>query len=676
MQQGDIIVVRLDSGPRLARLIETGSNRIRVSIGRNREARLPVSRVIHETGLTAERYETVEELSHEAKAIAKSVDLEEVWDVVCDDGDALTLTDIAELYWAGEPSHKQSIGLLFHLLADDIRFVRDGSHYLPRDRETVAQTLERIQRQAQRATDSEALVGAFKSGELPTEFTQYQSDMLDQIRGFVLHGDDYNRASSAKGFLDDAGVSGRDTQRLAFETLVSLGLMSEDEHLALEREDISPAFPDDVLVEAEMVNAAPLIADSDRLDLTNLTVFSIDDHDTKDRDDALSIEALVGPEGSCWYRVGIHITDAGALIPHGSALDVEADRRMSSLYLPEQTISMLPHRISSDRGSINPREPRAAISLIVELNEKAEVMDWKVARSVIQSSYALSYPEANGIISDSGHPLHNGLAALYELSKHLRGQREAKGALNFDRDELSVKVDTSGEISVTVIPRDAPSRSLVQEYMILCNSLLARYCSEADLPAPFRSQALPDVSDIQSQISPGPLRTYLMMRRLKPAVVATKPGAHGGLGVEAYTQATSPLRRYPDLMVQRQISHHLRTGEMLYDTESVTSVAHRADSQIRQMSRIENQRRQYFFLKWLDARRKVAEEGGNSYILEGVVLENPANRAATVDLVNWPFRARAALPNSTSPGDEVSLHLHGVDLWRRTAQFTLAVEQS
>ena len=673
MQQGDIIVVRLDAGPRLGRFIETKSNRARISIGRNREARLPVSRVIHETGLTAERYETVEELSREVNAVAEEIDLEELWDVVCDDGDALTLTDIAELYWGVEPTPQQSVGLLFHLLGSDLRFVRDGSHYLPRDRETVAQTLERMQRQAQRAADSEALVAAFKSGILPRELTQYQSDMLDQIRGFVLHGDEYNRAGSAKGFLDDAGVRGRDLQRLAFEKLVSLGLMSEDEHLALEREDISPDFTDDVLAEAETVNVAPLISDSDRIDLTNLTVFSIDDRDTKDRDDALSVEILGDRDA---YRVGIHITDAGALIPRGSALDVEADRRMSSLYLPEQTISMLPHRISSDRGSINPGEPRAAISLIAELNEKAEVTDWKVARSVIRSGYALSYPEADGIISDSGHPLHNELAALYELSKHLRGQREAKGALNFDRDELSVKVDSDGEISVAVIPRDAPSRGLVQEYMVLCNSLLARYCSEAELPAPFRSQALPDVSDIEAQFPPGPLRSYLMMRRLTPAVVSTKPAPHGGLGVEAYTQATSPLRRYPDLMVQRQISHHLRTGEMLYDTESVTSVAHRADTQIRQMSRIENQRRQYFFLKWLDARRRVAEEGGNSCILEGVVLENPANRAATVDLMDWPFRARAALPNSTSPEDKVSLHLHGVDLWRRTAQFTLAVAQN
>ena len=675
MQKGDIIVVRLDAGPRLARFIETGSNRVRVSIGRNREARLPVSRVIHETGLTAERYETVEELSLEANAIAESVDLEEVWDVVCDDGDALTLTDIAELYWADEPSPKQSIGLLFHLINSDLRFVRDGSHYLPRDRETVAQTLERLQRQAERAADSEALIAAFKSGHLPSGLTDHQSNTLDQVRGFVLYGDDYPRANPVKRFLDDAGVKGRDPQRSAFEKLVSLGLMRQDEHLALEREDITPDFPEDALAEAETISVAPLISDPDRMDLTALIVFSIDDSETRDRDDALSIEIFDSPGDSRSYRIGIHITDVGALIPRGSALDVEADRRMSSLYLPEQTISMLPHPVSTDRGSINPGEERAAISLIAELRDDGQVSEWKVTPSVIRSGHALSYAEADRIIGDSSHKLHTELLALHELSEKLRSRREGKGALNFDRDELSVKVDSDGEVSVAVIPRNAPSRNLVQEYMVVCNSLLAQYCSVSELPAPFRSQALPDVSDIAAQVSPGPLRTYLMMRRLKPAVVATKPGAHGGLGVEAYTQATSPIRRFPDLMVQRQISHHLRTGETLYDNESVTSIAHRADTQIRQMSRIENQRRQYFFLKWLDARRRETEQVGNQYVLDGVVLENPPNRAATVDLVDWPYRTRAALPNSTSPGDEVSLHLHGVDLWRRTAQFTLAVAQ-
>ena len=639
-------------------------------IGRNREARLPVSRVIHETGLNSTNFEEVEKLSQEASSVAEDIDLEEVWDVVCDDGDALTLNDIAGLYWGAEPTVYQSVGLLFHLLDSDLRFARDGSHFIPRDRETVAQTMERMQRQAQRASDSKALAVAVRTGRLPDEITPYQSDTLDQIKGLALYGDEFSRANSAKRFLEEAGVKGRDSQRSAFNTLVSLGLMDEDEHLALEREEITPEFPRDVLAEAETIEPERLITDSDRTDLTNLTVFSIDNRDTKDRDDALSIDTLDESSGS--RRVGIHITDVGALIPMGSALDVEADRRMSSLYLPERTINMLPRAVATNKGSVNPGETRAAISVMVDIEATSEVIGWKVERSVIRSDHALSYDDADNIIADSSHTLHAELFALHELSKRLRSRREEKGALNLDRDELSVKVNSRGEISVATVPRNAPSRNLVQELMILCNSLLAGYCSDAELPTPFRLQTTPDISDIEAQFPPGPLRSYLMTRRLTPAVVATKPGAHGGLGVDAYTQATSPLRRYTDLMVQRQISSHLQTGEMLYDSEAVTSIAHRADMQVRQMSRIENQRRQYFFLKWLDARRKSKDE---NYVLNGIVLENPPNRAAIVDLADWPFRTRVALPNSVSQGDAVSLLFHGVDLWRRTAQFTLAVEQ-
>ena len=241
---------------------------------------------------------------------------------------------------------------------------------------------------------------------------------------------------------------------------------------------------------------------------------------------------------------------------------------------------------------------------------------------------------------------------------------------------MSVRVDGDGGICVRVVPRTAPARSLVQEYMVLCNSLLARYCAENELPAPFRSQVMPDVSDIRAQVPDGPLRWYTMTRRLSPASVSTKPAAHGGLGVEAYVQASSPLRRYADLVVQRQISHHLLTGETLYDEEAMTSVAHRADVQGRQLSRIENQRRQHFFLKWLDQRRQEIENRGEKAAYDAVTLENPERRTALLELSDWPFRTRAALPSSVSPGEPVKLQLHGVDLWRRTAQFTLEASEA
>ena len=666
MQQGDIVLVQLDAGPRLARYIETKGNRLRLAVGRNREARLPMSRLVHETGVSAAGFEAVEDLRRQAETVVEDLDLEEVWDVVCDDGDALTLTDIGELYWGAEPSTQQCVGLLMYLLDDDLRFVRDGSHFLPRDRETVADLTDRRQRQAQRTADAQSLSAAFRSGRLPATSTDYQDDVLRQVRGFILHGDDYNRAASVKHFLDGAGVEGRDLQRGAFDAYINLGLMDIDEHLALERADIVAEFSDEVQAAARMVSQSHLLSDPNRTDLSGAVTITIDDVDTRDRDDALSVETLA--DGSC--RVGIHITDAGGLIDTGSTLDVEADRRMSSLYLPEHTISMLPPAVSAGSGSLNPGESRAAVSVIVDLTATGEVTDWKVVKSIIQSDHALAYQEADAAIDDGVHPLHSELNLLHRTAMSLRAARDAKGALNIDRGELTVKVDSEGAINVRVVPRNAPARSLIEEYMVLCNSLLAMYCVNNDLPAPFRSQSLPDMSDIRAQVPEGALRTYLMTRRLTAATVSAKPGPHGGLGVDAYTQATSPLRRYPDLTVQRQISHHLRTRETLYDDAAVTSVAHRADLQVREIARIENNRRQHFFLRWLDARRVATESAEGQAIHEAVVLENPDRRAALLELVDWPFRARAAVPNAIAPGAIVSLHLHGVDIWRRTAQFT------
>ena len=676
MQPDDILLVELDAGPRLARYIETKGSRLRIAIGRNREARLPQSRLIYETGIRASGFDAIERLREEAEAATNGLDLEEVWDIVCDDGDALTLADIGELYWGDEPSTQQSVGLLMHLLSDDLRFARDGGHFVPRDRDEVAAIVERRQRQARRNADADELAASFHDGRMPDALTEYQSDLLSQVRGLAVHGDEYHRANAAKRFLESAGVGGRDTRRAAFDALVGVGAMDADEHLALERAGIVAAFPEEALADADGMDPTPLLSDADRVDLTGLLTFTIDGAETRDRDDALSVETA--SDGS--IQVGIHITDAGALVESGSAVDVEADRRMSSLYLPERTISMMPPAVSTGAGSLNPGETRPTVSVLVGFDADGEMAGWKVVKSAIRSARALSYEEADAAIEDSSHPMHGELDALNRVAAFLSAARDAKGALRLDRAELSVKVDAGGVISVSVEPRAAPARSLIEEYMILCNSLLARYCMDNELPAPFRSQAAVDVSDIEAQVPEGALRVFLVTRRLSAASVSVKPSPHSGLGVDAYTQATSPLRRYPDLLVQRQISHHLRTGETLYDEEAVTSVAHRADMQIRQMSRIENDRRQHFFLKWLDARRVESESGGASgasgapAIHRAITLENPGRRAALLDLVEWPTRTRAALPSSVKPGDEVSLRLHGVDLWRRTAQFTYEPE--
>ena len=262
--------------------------------------------------------------------------------------------------------------------------------------------------------------------------------------------------------------------------------------------------------------------------------------------------------------------------------------------------------------------------------------------------------------------------ALGGVAWALRRKREEAGAVSLERPEMSVKVAASGEVAVMVVSRSTPARTMVTELMILCNSLLADFCHRHGLPAAFRFQAPPDFGDVPPELPDGPLRWYLMMRRLPPAEVDTLPAAHAGLGVPAYIQATSPLRRYPDLVMQRQISNYLATGRPLYSEEEMASVAQRAELQLKELSRLEGGRRSYWFLKYLGQELSRGEGDEAAALFQAVVLENQPRRLALMELAEYPFRTRVRLPMSCAPGDAVSLRLHGVDLWLRTAQFTYA----
>ncbi|MDP6421650.1 MAG: ribonuclease catalytic domain-containing protein [SAR202 cluster bacterium] len=673
MNPGDILVVQLSGGPGLGRCVDMDTQRVRIAIGRNREARLPFARVLLETGLSASSHDEVEALTQEAEAVAARVDLEELWDIVCDDEGTMSLSDVAELYWSTAPTPGQIVGLLLHLSRDDLRFAKEGAEYAARSREEVAEMLARRLRRERNRIEGEELASELGSGKMPDEPSAHQTNLLEQLRGLVLYGDDYTRAGAAKKFLQSFAPGARDPRRAAYVALTTVGFIDEDECLDLERASIPVEFDDAVVAEANALVIAPPLETPGRRDLTHLEVVTIDDKGTRDRDDGLSIEVTEADDGSGdVYKVGIHITDAGSVVERESALDVEADRRMSTLYLPERTISMLPPSVSADKGSLNPGLQRAALSVLARLDSEGKVLDWEVASSVVESRAALPYEEVDAALTDPDAPMHESLTALEALSRALRAQRESAGALNLERDELSIKVSPDGDISVRVVARAAPARSMVAEYMILCNSLLADYCKQNKLPAPYRSQKAPDVRDVIAQTPEGPLRWYTIVRKMAPATINTEPGAHGGLGVPAYIQASSPLRRYPDLVVQRQISHFLGTGEHLYDDEAIASVAQRADVQIRELGRLEEQRRTYWLLKYLDRQRRELEEMGEESLFDAMVLENAQSRSGSLELNDYPFRVRAALPSTAAPGETVTLRLHGVDLWRRVGQFVVA----
>lgn len=668
MEPDEIVVARLNQGATVLRYVDRTPSRVTLALGRNKQAKLPADRVIYATGIVSRDYDAFLEFRDGVEEAAKQIDLSEVWEVTADEQVAMSVEEIAELFYDSGVGPAEMVALTLHLDHGSDYFVQQGGVHVPRTEEDLETLRARRRREAENAEAAKTLMGSLNAGTLPYPMSRLHENLLEHIKGFAIHGDEYTRSYAAHSLLRDASDGTRDLQRRAFDLLAGAGVFTEDEPLELHRFEIEEDFSPAALEEAEAIPRNPISDDRERLDLTDLETFTIDDADTRDRDDALSLETVDGG-----YRIGIHIADAGALVPIEGAMNTEADRRMATLYLPERSIPMLPPEFVHGVGSLDPEQVRPAVSLLVKVDESGEVQDYEIKPSLIRSRAAISYVEADEAIADETHGWNHVLRPLSDLAQGLLARREQAGAFNVNREEMIIKVTTPTDIEVRVVARSTPARDLVSEMMVLCNSLMADYCKVNDIPASYRSQSAPDVSDLDLYDEEGVLRPltrlqrYRLMRRFTPAVIGVTPTPHVGLGVDAYIQATSPLRRYPDLVMQRQISHFLASGEPVYSADDISSVAKRAEVQMRDLSRIEEARRRYWFLKYLMLSRLGAPNEAD--LFTAYVLENEPRRLAALDLDEYPFRVRAELPNMIEPGTTATLKLTGVDLWRRLAYF-------
>ena len=686
MQPGEVVVARLAKAASVVRYLGGSEANVSVALGRNRQARIPSDRILLATGLVLSRDEEVESFRQECQALGSDIELSEVWETVGDEAAPMSLDSLAELYWGATLSPAQRVALALHLEQSSEYFVRENDRYHARTRASVEEIQTRRRREAQRATVAQALMDQISLGRLPQPLDSDQAALLQRLRDYAVHGEEHVGSRVARSLLEKVAGGTRDLQRLCFDLLVGAGVFSPDEPLELHRAGIVKDFPKNVIAEAAAIDLERLMAELPREDLVALPAVTIDDIEAKERDDALSLEVQAPGPGTAGprYRMGIHIADAGALIAQGGALDREADLRMATLYLPEFKIGMLPPDFTHRLGSLDPGETRFAMSLLAQISASGDILSWEVTPSLVRSKAALTYDEADRALEDEGSPWHRMLNDLSQVTQALSSRREDAGAINLDQPEMSISVEPSGEVKVRVLQRSSPARLLVTELMVLCNTLLAEFCRKEQLPAVYRAQVAPDLAGLAVATQDGAgvpheratneaeatLRRYLIMKRLTPAEMDLIPAPHGGLGVAAYIQATSPLRRYPDLVMQRQIGHYLSAGKPFYPPETVASVLQRAEVQLREMARLEEERKRYWFLKYLQqSRLGAAGSAERSDLFTATVLENEPRRRGLLELTEFPFRVRAELPRTRNPGTTVTLRLQGVDLWRRIGYF-------
>lgn len=286
---------------------------------------------------------------------------------------------------------------------------------------------------------------------------------------------------------------------------------------------------------------------SERVDLTHLEAFAIDDEGSKDPDDAISIDG---------EKIWIHIADAAALVPPDSEADLEASRRGANLYLPEKTVSMLPPEATEKLG-LGLNEISPAFSFGITFRENMEIDEISLVLSKVRVT-RMTYKEADTMLDRP--PFRD----IFALTTRFRNQRYENGAVDLALPEVKVRVNESGKVEVTPLP-ELESRKMVTDAMLMAGSAAALYAIRNNIPVPFATQPAPEFdkkpeSDFASQ--------FASRKFMKRSRMSTIPESHGGLGLDFYARTTSPLRRYPDLLVLQQLRNHL-TGRKIMDEQEV-----------------------------------------------------------------------------------------------------------
>jgi ribonuclease R len=358
----------------------------------------------------------------------------------------------------------------------------------------------------------------------------------------------------------------------------------------------SPTFPPGVEVEAKRleIEGRMILAEESnnpiRKDFRGVPTCTIDPVDAKDFDDALSVRTLENGN----IEVGVHIADVSYFVTPGSALDKEAVERATSVYLVDRTIPMLPEVLSNDLCSLRPNEDRLSVSAVFTLDKEANIIDQWFGETVIHSDKRFAYEEAQEVLNKGEGTMHAELSTLLALSKKIRARRQAHGAVEFDTPEVKVELDKDGHPVAVHLKVRQDTNLMIEDFMLLANEAVAKYLSKLteeggskfyslyrihDTPDADRIENLaqllrvmgyqlkiaggkvsgPELNKLLESVKGKP-EEYLIktatLRSMSKAVYATRNIGHFGLAFDYYTHFTSPIRRYPDLLIHRLVKSH------------------------------------------------------------------------------------------------------------------------
>ncbi|MBF0199018.1 MAG: RNB domain-containing ribonuclease [Planctomycetes bacterium] len=538
--------------------------------------------------------------------------LEEAWEY--GQGEELSLSELAELL--GNEFSPSSAWSAYLCLEDGLYFTGDIDKIQAHDEQKVSAIKKEREDKAHKAAEQEAFLERIKKRQV----LESDEDSLDEIIAVALDEKDTSPLLKKLKFSQQA-----DSAR---QLLIELGLWAPETNIhALKALRLRCLEPKEKLLEDSP-------SEENRLDLTHLKAWAIDDEGSKDPDDAISLEG-----NTLW----VHIADVACLVPHGTALDLEARERGANLYLPEWVSPMLPQEITDQLG-LGLLEKSPALSFQIEREERGNARLIQVIPSwlkVTRTSYAAADKEADGE-----------LKGIFDYLKAFDAFRREQGALELDLPEVKISAKDPDNIEIRPIDRGL-SRLAVKNAMLMCGQAVARFALENEIPIPYTHQAAP--KELEEGISLDPSITheaFALRKYLSPSEQSLEPSSHAGLGLEPYTQCTSPLRRYSDLLVHQQLRAYLRKEEVL-DQDTVFAAIGGVKDMSRNLRRLERFSNHHWTLIWLSQQEDWEGKG---------IIVSKESRGVIVLIPALAFEQKIFPKIELVEGDECVVTLYKVDL--------------
>lgn len=540
--------------------------------------------------------EQIPQILAEAEAHFDPDSLQIAWELLSESGESTEPAALALLLFS-EQRPGQCYAAHRLLSEDKIYFKRKGDRYEPRSAAQVEELQYQIEKEAQRQAEWDGFLSRVSQvlGGESLEWHESDRPRLETLERFALLGDESSQRNAAQEIL--RALSYSPSAEGAFQLLVDLGLWSIHENLALRRSQIPVQFTETALVMAQhrLADMPPDPDDDARLDLRALKVYTVDDESTQEIDDGISLETLTDGRQRIW----IHIADPTRWVLPGDALDLEARRRCTTLYLPTGMVPMFPLELAAGPMSLTQGRECCALSFGVVLSEDGAVEEYCITASLIKPTYRLTYEDVDEML-DLGIQAEPELLAIAHWAKVRQRWRATQGAISIHMPETSIKVTDEDVIDIRVFD-DSPARQMIAEMMILAGDVAARYGQSHNLVMPFRSQPQPELPSDEElmQLPTGLVRDCAIRRCMPRSEMGITPARHATLGLESYSQVTSPIRRYTDLLAHFQIKAHLRGEPLPFSSTEMTELTQGVSSAAYEAVLVERQTKRYWALEYL-----------------------------------------------------------------------------